>query len=67
MTLLQPGIQYGFPAGNVVSVLYRETPQGLRLTYSYDGSQRLQSVQEPSGCASRSIAGSLSSPGPDSM
>jgi YD repeat-containing protein len=49
------GYRYHFPPTPAsppfypVSVLYRETPQGLRLTYNYDSSQRLSSILEPAG------------------
>jgi hypothetical protein len=33
LTHWQSGLQYGFPAGDVVSVAYRETPQRQRLIY----------------------------------
>lgn len=43
------GFRYRFPAGDVVSLTYRETPQGYRLTCGYDGEQRLAHVEEPAG------------------
>lgn len=45
----ESGFQYHYPAGSMVSIAYRATPQGLRLTYNYDGSGRLESVLEPAG------------------
>src|SRR5438034_243508 len=50
-TLAATGLEYGFPSGDLVSLSYRATPQGQRLTYSYNygGSGALQSVavQDP--------------------
>jgi RHS repeat-associated protein len=48
-TYQESGLQYHFPSGNVASVAYRATPQGQVLTFNYDGSQRLASLQEPAG------------------
>jgi len=43
------GLQFHFPAGGYVSMAYRATPQGLRLTYNYLADGRLQSILEPAG------------------
>jgi RHS repeat-associated protein len=45
----ETGFQYHFPAGNMASIAYRATPQGLRLTYNYDANGRLESIVEPVG------------------
>jgi YD repeat-containing protein len=43
------GYKFHFPVGNYVSLAYRQTPQGLFVTCSYDTNQRLQSLVEPAG------------------
>jgi YD repeat-containing protein len=48
-TLGATGYQFHFPAGGYASLAYRANPQGMRLTCSYDASQRLQTVSEPAG------------------
>ena len=47
--LLGTGYRYYYPAGNRVSLSYRETPHGYRLSYQYDAAQRLAAVEEPAG------------------
>jgi YD repeat-containing protein len=47
--MAETGYQYSFPAGRYVSVVYRQTPQGERLTYNYNANAQLESVEEPTG------------------
>lgn len=43
------GYRYHFPGDYYASVAYRQSPQGLCLTFGYDAQQRLESVLEPAG------------------